>query len=69
VPIHREGNVPSIHYVGPFDEVDVPRFQIRVKAKTPIEVSDEVAVALLRQPDNWQRVPAVPARSAAAKEA
>lgn len=61
--------MPSIHYVGPYDEVDVPRFQLRVKARIPVEVSDEVAAELLRQPDNWQRVPAAPAARTVVKEA
>jgi hypothetical protein len=40
-------------YVGPFDEVDLPSLRLRVKPGVPVEVSDEVADALLAQVDNW----------------
>lgn len=46
--------MPFIQYVGPFDAVDVPRWQIgNALRATPIEVSQEAADDLLGQVANW----------------
>jgi hypothetical protein len=45
--------MPRITYTGPFDEVDVPAFRLLVKQGETVEVSEDAAVALLEQSDNW----------------
>lgn len=43
-----------IQYVGPYDTFTVGRWQIpETPARTPFEVSDEVAEDLLSQPENY----------------
>lgn len=47
--------MPFIQYVGPFDAVDVPRWQIgNAPRATPVEVSQEAADDLLNQVGVWQ---------------
>ena len=43
----------KIKNVSPLGGLFVPAFGLEVKAGEIIEVSDEVAVALLDQPTNW----------------
>lgn len=42
-----------ITYVGPFRAVEVPTLGLTAVHGTPIEVPDESAKRLLRQPSNW----------------
>lgn len=55
----------KIEYVGVFDEVIVPRHDLVAKRNEVIEVADDVAAALLEQPDNWQPATAPKAGKAA----
>lgn len=47
----------KLTYIGPHDEVEVevaPNKWAEVKNNGTIEVSDQLAEALLEQPDNWK---------------
>jgi hypothetical protein len=47
--------VQHITYHGPYDEVYVPAHRLAgVRRLVPVEVGDEVAADLLRQPDNYR---------------
>lgn len=46
--------MPTLTYVGPHDEVDVPDAGATCTRGGAIEVSEELAQRLLEQPSNWQ---------------
>lgn len=47
--------VPTVEYVGPYDEVTVPAFGLTVPRGVPVEVTEEVAAALTAQ-SVWRMV-------------
>lgn len=57
--------MPSVRYIGPHDEVDLPTLGLFCKSGDVIEVSDDVVAGLADQ-TSWELVPAA---AAAAKTA
>lgn len=47
--------MPTLRYVGPIDQVEIPGVAV-LKRGDEFEVSDELAVVMLQQPDNFSPV-------------
>lgn len=48
----------KLRYIGPHDAVDITSADITVARREPFEATGDLAADLLRQPENFERVPA-----------